>query len=381
MTYDAAVVGLGAMGSATAYELARRGLRVLGLDARPPAHQLGSSGGLSRIIRLAYFEHSAYVPLLRTAWTGWHELEALSGDPLLLETGGLYAGSRSSAVLERSWLSARDHDLPHTLLDAEQVARRFPALRLDPDMAALYEPTAGILFPERCIQTHLRMACERGATLRFDEGVRSWTSDASGIRLTTDQGNYRTSQLVLAAGAWLGELVSELSLPLTVERNVQFWFDPAFSPELLVPDRLPVFIVEADSDHTFYGFPTLPNQGMKIARHHGGRTVNPETIDRTVMPDDEATVREFCARHLPAASGRRLDARVCMYTNTPDRHFILDTHPDTDRVIIASVCSGHGFKFSNVIGRICADLATQGGTRFDIEFLSLARFRQSDRAQ
>jgi sarcosine oxidase len=376
MTYDVAIVGLGAMGSAAAYELARRGLRVLGLDASAPAHQMGSSGGLSRIIRLAYFEHSAYVPLLRAAWSGWHELEAVGGETLLLETGGLYAGRRESAVLDGSRRSAIDHDLPHTLMDAEQVARRFPALRLDPDMAALYEPMAGILFPERCIDLHLRLAREHGAALRFEERVQGCSSDARGIDLVTDQGRYRANWMVVAAGAWLGRFVSELTLPLTVERNVQFWFEPASSTELLSPDQLPVFLVETDADHTFYGFPILPNQGVKIARHHGGRNVDPTTIDRTVTAADEAPVREFGARYLPGAVGRRLDARVCMYTNTPDRHFIIDTHPDAERVIIASACSGHGFKFSNVIGRICADLVTNRGTPLDIEFFSLARFKQ-----
>jgi sarcosine oxidase len=279
-------------------------------------------------------------------------------------------------VLDGSWRTACDHDLPHTLLDAEQVARRFPALRLDPNMAALYEPMAGILFPERCIGTHLRWARQHGAALRFEEHVRSWSADASGIDLVTDQGRYRANWLVMAAGAWLGQLVPELRLALTVERNVQFWFEPASPSELLRPDRLPVLLVETDTDHTFYGFPILPDQGVKLARHHGGLSVDPTTIDRTVTPADEAPVRAFCKRYLPAASGRTLDARVCMYTNTPDRHFIIDTHPDAERVIIASACSGHGFKFSNVIGCICADLVTNGGTPFDIEFFSLARFKQ-----
>ena len=171
MKYDAAVIGLGAMGSAAAYQLARRGLRTLGLEQFSPAHQLGSSGGLSRIIRLAYFEHPAYVPMLRAAWVGWHELEAQTGRELLLQTGGLYAGRRGSDVLEGSMRSAREHDLPHALLDAADIARRFPALRLDTDMQALHEPLAGLLYPERCIQTHLDLARDAGVELRFGERV------------------------------------------------------------------------------------------------------------------------------------------------------------------------------------------------------------------
>lgn len=383
MIYDAIVIGLGAMGSATAYELARRGLRVLGLDARGPAHQLGSSGGRSRIIRLAYFEHPDYVPLLRAAWDGWHELERATGEELLLETGGLYAGRLGSAVLDGALESARRHDLPHELLDAGEVARRFPALTLDADMGAVHEPLAGMLFPERCIETHLRLAAEHGAELHFDEWVCGWVDRPDELVVTTDNGDYYASRLVIAAGAWLPGLVGELQLPLTVERNVLFWFQPLHAPELLAADRLPVYLVEVDAEHTYYGFPTLPDQGAKVARHHGGRgrrSINPDKLDRRVHPADEEAVRQFCARHLPSANGPMLDARVCMYTNTPDDHFIIDTFPRDRRVVVCSPCSGHGFKFSNVVGRICADLAADGGTDFEIGFLSLDRFaRQSSR--
>jgi sarcosine oxidase len=377
MLYDVAVVGLGAMGSAAAYELAKRGLRVVGLEAFTPAHQFGSSGGLSRIIRLAYFEHPAYVPLLRAAWTGWHELMTQTGAHLLLRTGGLYAGRRGGDVLEGSLRSAQDHDLPHELLDASEVARRFPALRLDGDMQALHESLAGLLYPERCIETHLELARAAGAELHFEQRVTGWQSSADGaaLQISTESGEYTANRLIVAAGAWLPQLVPELGLPLTVERNVLFWFDPAGSPELLTPDRLPVYIVELDDEHAFYGFPLLPGQGVKIARHHGGQPTSPDDVDRQVSVADEAPVREFAQRYLPAAAGPRRDARVCMYTNTPDQHFIIDTHPADPRVVICSPCSGHGFKFSNVIGSIAADLAVDGATEYDIGFLSLARFR------
>lgn len=377
MSYDAIVVGLGAMGSSAAFQLAKRGLRVLGLEAFTPAHQLGSSGGLSRIIRLAYFEHPAYVPMLRAAWAGWHELESQTGAELLLETGGLYAGRRGSDVLEGSVRSAREHDLPHTLLDADEVSERFPALHLDADMQALHEPLAGLLYPERCIETHLELARQAGAELHFEERVRGWTGhgDQGPLHVMTGTADYDASRLIITAGAWLPELARELDLPLTVERNVLFWFDPVSTPEVLTPDRLPVYIVELDDEHAFYGFPLLPDQGVKVARHHGGRPTTPEHVDREASAADEAPVREFMQRYLPAAAGRRRDGRVCMYTNTPDNHFIIDTHPEDPRVVIASPCSGHGFKFSNVIGRIAADLAIDGGTEFDIGFLSLARFQ------
>jgi sarcosine oxidase len=368
------------MGSATAYELARRGLSVLGLEAFTPAHQFGSSGGLSRIIRLAYFEHPAYVPMLRAAWEGWHQLEQETGTKLLLRTGGLYAGRRGSDVLDGSLRSAEQHDLPHELLDADAVAARFPALRLDPDMEALHEPLAGLLYPERCIATHLELARQAGAELRFEERVMSWTGHGGEepIHVMTDGGVFDAERLVIAAGAWLPQLVPELNLPLVVERNVLFWYEPARPAEVLGPDHLPVYIVEVDDEHAFYGFPSLPEQGLKLARHHGGRPLaDPGDLQRDVTAADESPVRAFADRYLPGAAGPRSDARVCMYTNTPDQHFLIDFHPADQRVVICSPCSGHGFKFSNVIGRIAADLATEGGTTFDISFLALDRFERT----
>jgi sarcosine oxidase len=368
------VVGLGAMGSASAYQLARRGQSVLGLEAFGRAHQLGSSGGLTRVIRLAYFEHPDYVPLLRAAWDLWPQIEAESGQELLLKTGGLYAGRRGSAVLDGALLSAQQHDLPHELLDAGEAGRRFPALRLDEDMAALHEELAGLLYPERCIDAHLTLAERHGAELHFEERVTSWSSTGGGIEVWTDRATYSCERLVLAAGAWLPGLLPDLELPLTVERQPLFWFEPAGSPELLTPDRLPVYIVEIDAQYAYYGFPLLPNQGVKVARHHGGRRTDPDTDDRQATDADEAEVRRFIERYLPTAGGQRLDGRVCFYTNTPDYNFIIDLHPADPRVVILSPCSGHGFKFSSVIGVIAADLATEGGTRYPIEFLSLKRF-------
>jgi sarcosine oxidase len=372
MHYDAIVIGLGAMGSATVAELARRGVRVLGLEAFGRAHELGSSGGLSRIIRLAYFEHPAYVPLLRAAWDGWRALERETGATLLLQTGGLYAGRAGSEVLEGARRSAAAHDLPHRLLDAAAAAAEFPALHLDADMSVLHEEMAGLLYPELCIETQLALAESLGAALRFDERVEAWGAGRQ-IEVVTSTARYTCDRLVISAGAWLPQLAPELELPLTVERNVLFWFEPK-EPALLTAERLPVYIVEVDDELAFYGFPLLPGQGAKIARHHGGRTVDPDSVDREASADDEQPVRDFAERYLPAAAGRRLDARVCMYTNTPDLNFIIDTHPDDPRVVICSPCSGHGFKFSNVVGRINADLALHDGTDFDIGFLALARF-------
>ncbi len=374
MTHDVIVIGLGAHGSAAAYQLARRGRRVLGVEAFTRAHELGSSGGLTRIIRLAYFEHPAYVPMLRAAWELWPQIAAESGHDLLLQTGGLYCGRAGAEVLEGSLRSAREHGLPHELLDAAEARHRFPALRLDHDMQALHEPLAGILYPERCIEAHLELAERHGAELHFEERVTGWRGNGGGIEVTTDLATYTADRLVIAAGAWLPRLVPDVRLPLTVERNALFWMEPDGPHDDLVPERLPVYIVELDAEHAFYGFPVLPGQGAKVARHHGGTVVDPDAVDRQVHESDEAPVRGFLERYLPAANGRRRDAQVCLYTNTPDFHFVVDLHPADERVVVLSPCSGHGFKFSSVIGVIAADLMTEGTPEFDIEFMSLKRF-------
>src|SRR4051794_8067035 len=387
MTHDVIVVGLGAMGSATAYQLAKRGARVLGIEAFTPGHELGSSGGLTRIIRLAYFEHPSYVPLLKAAWELWPEIEREADDHLLEVTGGLYIGERGSDVLGGSLLSARTHALEHELLDADESRRRFPALQIDDDMQTLHEPLAGALFAQRCILAHLRLAERHGAQLNFEERVVGWRPEPDGgVTVTTTRGTYSAAKLVVSVGAWLSKLMPELGLPVRVERNVPFWFNPVAQPEIFAGDRLPVWIMEVDDDHAYYGFPTFPEQpasaevaatprqGVKVARHHGGRTVDPDTIDRSATSEDEQAVRRFMSRYMPLANGDMLDSRTCMYTNTPDENFVLGLDPTDPRFVIASPCSGHGFKFSNVVGLICADLALEGTTSFDINFLAPSRF-------
>jgi sarcosine oxidase len=387
--YDVIVVGLGAMGSASAYQLASRGARVLGIEAFTPAHELGSSGGLTRIIRLAYFEHPSYVPLLRAAWELWPHIEAEAGDHLLEVTGGLYIGREGSDVLDGALLSARQHGLAHELLDASESRARFPAIQVDDDMQTLHEPLAGLLFAQRCIAAHLRLAQRHGAELHFEERVSGWQLNPEpdgGVTVSTDRGTYSAARIVVSAGAWLPKLMPEFAPSLEVERNVPFWFEPLAQPEIFAGDRLPVWIIELDPEHAFYGFPTLPEQpatdgvaatpaqGAKAARHHAGERADPDTVDRTPNEHDEQTVREFMARYMPLANGRRLDAKVCMYTNTPDQNFILGLDPRDERVVIASPCSGHGFKFSNIVGQICADLALDGTTQFDLGFLAPERF-------
>ncbi len=369
---DAIVVGLGAMGSAAAYHLARRGVRVLGLDVHAPGHMLGSSHGESRIIRMAYKEHPDYVPLLRRAYQLWADLEEESGEPLLRITGGLFLGPLESGVVAGSLESARAHGLPHELLDSDEIRRHYPAFAPADGHVALYETAAGILYPERCIAAHLQGAARVGAELRHEEGVLGWEATDAGVEVTTTQGRYVADRLVLAAGAWLGGLLSSLRLPLQPERSPIFHLQPR-RPELFEPDRLPIYVWEVDGGRMYYGLPHLKQPGAKVGRHHTGEACDPDTVNRDVTATDEADVRGFVSRYMPALNGPIASGIVCLYTNTPDEHFIVDRHPEQPHVVYASACSGHGFKFSAVIGEVLADLATDRPPNPSAAFLRAER--------
>lgn len=362
---DVCIIGLGAMGSAAAKHCQARGARVIGLEAFGRGHGLGSSGGLSRIIRLSYFEHPDYVPLLRRAWSLWRDLEEETGLALLRETGGLYLGPSDGLLVPGARRSAETHGLAHELLDAPEITRRYPALRPDASWVGLAEAQAGVLAPERCIEAHLEAAERDGAVLRFGERVVSWRRDGGGVVVETTRGAYSASTLVVAAGAWLGGLVPSVAPFLHVERVPLYWFEPT-GPV----GPLPVWIAE-DTDGDFYGFP-LDEHGLKLARHGSGDPADPDTLDRSARAADEQRVRAFARRRLPVADGRLRSTHVCMYTRTPDGHFVIDRADE--RVVYASACSGHGFKFSSVVGEILADLALAGRTAHPIGFLSAARF-------
>lgn len=371
--YDVAIIGLGAMGSAAAYHLARRGRRVLGLDQFTPPHTQGSSHGKTRIIREAYFEHPQYVPIVQHAYTCWERLEAESGERLFEKTGGLMIGAPDSRVVSGARTSAELHGLPYEELAAGEVRRRYPALQVAGDMIALLEPRAGMLFPERAIETHLRLATKLGATLRTSETVTSWHAGASDVTVATPGGRYTAERLIIAAGAWLPALAPELTLPLTVERVVMHWFDPRDQAARFVPDRLPIFMVEYAPGLMFYGFPARL-EGVKVAKHHQGEQTDPASVVRDVAPEEVDAMRSLTARFLPGLSDAWLRSCVCLYTNTPDQDFVIDAHPGHSQVLIVSACSGHGFKFSSAIGEIAADLVTESRSAFDLTPFRLSRF-------
>ncbi len=369
--FDVIVVGLGAMGSAAAYHLARVGHRVLGLDRYTPPHEFGSSHGQTRIIREAYFEHPLYVPLVQRAYELWAEMEKESGRPLFRQTGGLMIGPPDGVIVPGARRSATEHRLPHEVLSAEETRRRFPALRPADSMVAVWEPRAGVLYPESCIEAHLQLARRQGAELRFGETVLRWQAEGEGVRIVTAQNEFRADRLILTAGAWIQSLLPDFDFPFHVERQVLFWFEPAGNREAFQPERCPIHIWEHEPGRFFYGFPDL-GHGVKVARHHEGEPARPEAPRREVAPEEVDGMRGLLERFLPGAAGPLRAASVCMYTNTPDEHFFIDWHPAHPQVLIASPCSGHGFKFSSVIGEVLCELITTGRSHFD---LSLFRWR------
>jgi sarcosine oxidase len=365
-SYDVAIVGLGAMGSACAYHFARRGARVLGLDRFAPPHALGSSHGETRIIREAYFEDPCYVPMVQRSYGLWRELEQAAGERLLLQTGGLMAGPADGVLVRGAQASADAHGLPHERLDAREIARRFPVLTPREDVVAIWEPRAGVLFPEACVRAHLSLAARAGAELRTDEPVLEWHASGEGYEVVTSRGRFLAGRVVLAANAWLGRLLPGVKLPLTVTRQSLFWFAPREAPERFAPGRLPIYIWEHQPDLFFYGFPAFAGE-IKVARHLGGRPSDPDTLDRTIGAQETAPHRAFLAACMPGGDGELRRSAVCMYANTPDGHFVIDRHPEHRSVLVLSACSGHGFKFSSAIGELATRMLMDGETPAGME--------------
>jgi len=363
VAYDVIVIGLGGMGSAAGAHLAGRGARVLGLERYGPAHALGSSHGGSRIIRQAYFEDPAYVPLLRRSYELFEQLERDSGSDLLTVTGGLYLGRPDGETVAGSLRAAQEWDLPHEVLEAAEIRRRFPTFSPTFGEVGLYEAVAGFVRPEATVTAHLEQAVSSGAELRFEEPALEWTADGDGVRVTTAAGTYTAGSLVVCPGAWAPELLADLGVPLTVERQVMYWFQPHGGVAPFTPDRHPVWIHGAE-DLQLYGFPAIdgPTGGVKAAFFRRGEVCTPETIDREVRPEEAAFIALQLRALLPTMPDRLLAAVACMYTTTPDEHFVIATHPEHERVTVACGFSGHGFKFVPVVGEILADLALTGAT-------------------
>ena len=371
-TFDAIVLGVGGMGSAACFELARRGRRVLGLEQFPLVHDRGSSHGHTRIIRTAYYEHPNYVPLLRRAWERWYELEQLTGRHLLTECPCLNIGSAGSELVNGVRASSREHALPVEELDADAIARRTP-FRFPAGDSAIREEHAGFLYVEDCVRAHVDSAVSHGAEIHGEATVREWKTVDGGVEVTTDRGTHHAAKLVVTAGAWATKLLADLGVPLTVMRQVMLWFDVSANPHLFRRDRFPVFIADVPGG-PFYGLPAIDRFGLKIARHYGAPDLpNPDGVDWTATAADVPPVRAFLDTYLPGVVGASTKAQVCMYTLTPDKHFVIDIHPRFPQVAVACGFSGHGFKFASVVGEILADLAESGTTAHPIRMFSATR--------
>jgi len=372
---DIIVLGLGGMGSATAAHLARRGASVVGFDAFEPGHSNGSSHGETRIIRKAYFESPDYVPMLERAYQLWHDLEAESDRELLTINGALNIGSSESGFVTGAMRSAREFGLNVEELDAADVRARFPGFQLPEDLVALYDPEGGFLRPERCTVAHLESARQHGATLRFNEPVLEWGADGGSVFVRTATERVTAGTLVITAGPWSKDVITGWEAPLVVWRIVNVHFDST-APDRFVPEQCPVFLMEVPEGH-YYGFPALPGQGVKIGRHDIGAICTPDTIDRDVRDNEVDMLRNVLDTYMPGASGPVMRTLTCMYTNTPDHHFVLDRHPAYDNVVIGCGFSGHGFKFASVIGEILSQLALDGVSKLDISFLAANRFSRA----
>lgn len=377
-TFDAIVVGLGAHGSAAAAALARRGLRVLGLERFGRGETYGSSGGRSRMIRLAHFENPAYTPLALASWERWLALEREATADLLTVTGGLYAGPPDSLVVTGARATAAAHTIAHEVVDAAAIRRRWPAFTPGDDVVAVVEEGAGMLRADRANEAHLRIAERSGADLRFNARLVDWRpADGGGFEVETDEGaGFGSAFLVLTTGPWTTELVPDLELPLVVERQPVCWFQPTVPFDDVSVGRLPIWLFDTPAEGTFYGFPLDPEIGLKVSHHHSGQIVAAETVDREVRPADLERIRSFIRARMPAAAGPLTHATVCLYTNTPDDEFVIDLHPAAPGVAFASACSGHGYKFAPIVGEILADLATTGTTAWPIEAFRADRFRE-----
>ncbi|MBX3439095.1 MAG: N-methyl-L-tryptophan oxidase [Planctomycetaceae bacterium] len=369
-TYDAIVLGVGGFGSAALFHLARRGVNVLGIERFGIAHDRGSSHGETRIIRKAYFEHPDYVPLLHRAYELWRELEALSGKQLYWETGLVLSGPPRGETIIGALEAAGRHGVRVDAMTLADARERFPLFAFAEDDAVVLEPEAGYLKVEDCVATHIEQAQRQGASLLTNQTVRSWSVAGSRVRVVTDKGTIEAPHLVIAAGAWSGAMLGRIGVSLSVLRKPLFWHDVS------TPDWRETSAFYFERPHgAFYGFPSVDGQTIKLAEHSGGVPVDdPLTVDRGRHDVDLAPVHRFITESLRHVSPQPRRHAVCMYTMSPDAHFLIDRHPEYPQVVFGAGFSGHGFKFTSVVGEVLADLTIEGQTSRPVGFLGLERF-------
>ncbi len=376
MNFDVIILGLGAMGSSAAWHLARRGKRVLGIEQFTSPHDQGSSHGGSRIIRQAYFESPDYIPLVLRSYELWRQLEAETGMHLVNTTGGLVVGRRDGELVSRTVAAAGKHGIACELLEPSELRRRHPAFHVPSGDIAVFEPHAGYLVPEDCIRAQLAAATRAGADLHFEEQVLSWSAGRDHVEVTTANGTYIAGHLVISAGPWTSQTLHG-SFPLHVTRQVMAWIQPQGGVSAFIPAQFPVFIAEGlNGGYATYGMPAIdgPTGGVKAAVHGSNVECTPQSIDRSIHGSDIARIIDQVKHRIPALDGQLVRAKTCLYTLTPDEHFIIGTHPQFQNCTVACGFSGHGFKFAPVVGEILADLATAGSTPHEISIFSPRRF-------
>jgi len=375
--YDVIIIGVGGMGAATAYSLARRGVSVCGIERHGVAHDLGSSHGHTRIIRKAYFEHPDYIPLLHRSYELWAELAAQAKIPLFDQCGFLTCGLPDSESIKGLEASYAAHGVTHERLGYSEVRERFPQFLIDRRAVGFLDPFGGYLRVEDCVEQHILQAEAAGAELFFREPVVSWEACNGGVVVGTASREVTARSLVLTTGAWAAPELTGLGIPTEVWRKVLFWYETAGAEQFL-PDCFPTFYVETDSGH-FYGFPSVDDKGLKVAEHFAKTPIdNPGVLDRDLLPDDEPPVHRFVRQTFPEVVGGRTEHVVCMYTVTPDQHFVVARHPAHPQVVIGAGFSGHGYKFAPVIGEVLGDLAVEGATVWSVDFLGIQRFSIGD---
>ena len=374
-SYDCIVLGTGGVGSAALYHLAQRGANVLGIDRFPPGHDRGSSHGETRVIRLAYFEHPDYVPLLQRAYTHWEAMAQMRSESLYVQTGILEMGREDGVIVPGVLKAARQHNLDVETLSGAEIEKRYAGLRVPEPMVGVFEARAGFLRVEACVKAYADEAVKRGAQLQTGETVRGWSPDGEGIVVETDRGRYRAGRLVVTAGAWAPQLLGSLEVEFRVLRKPLLWYRTQ-TTDYRLDHGFPVWLWESQWGD-IYGFPEIDEMGFKLAEHSSGTEVaDPLQPDRDLRPDDRRPLEALLRAHFPGVTSDCLHHAVCMYTMSPDGHFIIDRHPDDARVCFVAGLSGHGFKFASVLGEIMSDLALDGETKMPIAFLGLDRLRR-----
>ena len=385
-SFETIVIGLGAMGSASVYQLSKKNNKFLGLDQFAPPHKLGSTHGETRITRQAIGEGEEYVPLSLRSYEIWEELERKTGKNLLTITGGLIVGSDSAQSLHgsRRFLqttidTARKFNISHSVLTSDELKERFPQFRIEDNYIGYYEDKAGFLRPELCVETQIELARQQGARINFNEKVRQLVPLTDGsVEVRTDKGIYNANKVIVSAGPWITEIFPEYTDLFKVYRQVLYWFDlPENSPTEYLPENFPVFIFVGTGENDIYGFPAIDgsNGGLKVAFEEYVTDTTPEKINREITEEEtKRAYNKYIARHLPELNNKCVKAAACLYTVTSDSRFVIDTHPEHLNIIIASPCSGHGFKHSAAIGEALSELAINGKSNFDLSAFKISRF-------